>query len=81
MEQSGCRRACDSSTKKAGHHMTKITYEIVEHDGGWAYSVGGAYSETFPTYPRARAAAEQAAARQKLGGVTTGISYEDRQGQ
>jgi len=61
--------------------MTKITYEIVEHDGGWAYRVGGAYSETFPTYARARAAAEQAAARQKLGGVTTGITYEDRQGQ
>ncbi len=61
--------------------MAKIMYEIVEHDGGWAYSVDGAYSETFPTYARARAAAEQAAARQKLGGVTTGITYEDRQGQ
>ena len=23
----------------------KITYEIIEHDGGWAYKVGGTYSE------------------------------------
>jgi len=62
--------------------MTKIIYEIVEHDGGWAYRVNGAsYSETYPTYAQARMAAESAAARQKLGGQTTGITYEDRQGQ
>lgn len=61
--------------------MGKIIYEVVEHDGGWAYRVNGAYSETYPTQHRARAAAQQAAARQRLGGVTTGITYEDRQGQ
>jgi hypothetical protein len=27
--------------------MTKITYEIVEHDGGWAYKVGDVFSEPF----------------------------------
>lgn len=27
--------------------MSRISYEIVEHDGGWAYKVGGTYSETF----------------------------------
>ncbi len=37
--------------------MTKITYEIVEHDGGWAYRVDGVFSETFlpttwPAEPR-----------------------------
>jgi hypothetical protein len=32
--------------------MTKITYEIVEHDGGWAYRVDGVFSETFPTHER-----------------------------
>jgi hypothetical protein len=26
--------------------MTLITYEIVEHDGGWAYRVDGVVSET-----------------------------------
>ena len=29
--------------------MTKIIYEVVEHDGGWAYRVDGVYSETFPS--------------------------------
>ena len=30
--------------------MSEITYEIVEHDGGWAYKVDGAFSEPFPTH-------------------------------
>ena len=40
--------------------MTKITYEVVEHDGGWAYRVDGAFSETFPSHDMARRAAELA---------------------
>ena len=24
--------------------MTQVTYEIVEHDGGWAYRVDGVFS-------------------------------------
>ena len=31
---------------------TKVTYEVVEHDGGWAYRVNGVYSETFRPMPR-----------------------------
>ena len=61
--------------------MTKLIYESVEHDGGWAYRANGAYSETFPTHDAARAAAERAAAKQTVAGNTAGISYEDRQGQ
>jgi len=38
--------------------MSKITYEIVEHDGGWAYRVGGVFSEAFPSHDLARKAAE-----------------------
>lgn len=30
--------------------MTRITYEIVEHDGGWAYKVGDVFSEPFPSH-------------------------------
>jgi hypothetical protein len=30
--------------------MSNITYEIVEHDGGWAYKVDGVFSEPFPTH-------------------------------
>ena len=62
--------------------MTKVIYEIVEHDGGWAYRVDGAYSETFPTHDAARKAAETAAGEQVVAGdAATGISYEDEKGR
>jgi hypothetical protein len=61
--------------------MTHVTYEIVEHDGGWAYRVDGAYSETFRTHDEARAAARRAAKEQRVGGQTRGIIYEDKDGQ
>ena len=60
--------------------MTRITYEIVEHDGGWAYRVGGVFSEAFPSHDLARKAAERAAKEQVVPGETTGISYEDKEG-
>ena len=60
--------------------MTKVTYEVVEHDGGWAYRANGVYSETFPTHDMARKAAERAAKEQAVPGGTTGISYEDEKG-
>ena len=58
--------------------MTKIVYEIVEHDGGWAYRVDGVYSETFPSHDLARQAADRAANEQLVPGDTTDISYEDK---
>ena len=61
--------------------MTKIIYEVVEHDGGWAYRVDGVFSETFPTHDMARHAAERAAREQVVPGATTGISYEDKDGR
>jgi hypothetical protein len=61
--------------------MTKITYEIVEHDGGWAYRVDGAFSETFATHDEAREAAERAASEQAVPGETTAISWEDKEGR
>ena len=61
--------------------MTKITYEIVEHDGGWAYRVDGALSETFPSHDAARRAASAAAKEQAVAGETTVISYEDKDGR
>jgi hypothetical protein len=60
--------------------MAKITYEIVEHDGGWAYRVDGVYSETFRSHDLARKAAERAAKEQAVPGETTVISYEDKDG-
>lgn len=61
--------------------MSRITYEIVEHDSGWAYKVGGTYSETFPSRSDAVAAAKIAAAEQQVAGSTEGIEYEDTAGK
>jgi hypothetical protein len=61
--------------------MSKVVYEIVEHDGGWAYWVGGVYSETYPSHDLARRAAERAAREQVVPGETTPISYEDKEGR
>jgi hypothetical protein len=58
--------------------MAKITYEIVEHDGGWAYRMNGVYSETFASHDSARQAAERVAKEQVVPGETTGIVYEDK---
>jgi hypothetical protein len=60
--------------------MAEITYEIIEHDGGWAYRVRGVFSETFSSHDLARKAAERAAKEQAVPGETTEISYEDKKG-
>lgn len=56
--------------------MARITYEIVQHDGGWAYRVDGVYSETFPSRERAVEAAHQAAGEQMVPGDATDILFE-----
>ena len=61
--------------------LATVTYEIVEHDGGWAYKVGDTFSETYATRERAVAAAQMAADEQKVAGETTPISWEDREGK
>ncbi len=61
--------------------MTQVTYEVVEHDGGWAYRACGVFSEPFPSHDEARRAAERAAREQTVPGEATGISYEDRNGR
>jgi Uncharacterized protein conserved in bacteria (DUF2188) len=63
-----------------GPHMSKITYKVVKHDGGWAYEANGTYSEPFPTRDSARKAAKLAAREQAVPGETTQISYEDEKG-
>lgn len=60
--------------------MTKIIYEIVEHDGGWAYKLGDVFSETFATKDQATAAAEDVAARQQVSGEAETIQYQDQDG-
>jgi hypothetical protein len=61
--------------------MSEVVYEIVEHDGGWAYKVDGVFSETFPTHALARQAAQRAAAEQRVPGSTETIEFEDKRGK
>jgi hypothetical protein len=61
--------------------MGKYVYEIVEHDGGWAYRANGVYSETFASHDEARRAAERAAHEQLIPGEPAEISYEDARGK
>ena len=60
--------------------MGKVIYEIVRHDGGWAYKVDETFSEPFRTHDEARKAAERAAREQAEPGNATVISYEDKEG-
>jgi hypothetical protein len=61
--------------------MAKVTYHIVQHDGGWAYKVGDVFSERFDTHDEALAAARMAALEQRRPGETTGIAWEDSRGK
>jgi hypothetical protein len=61
--------------------MSKVIYEIVEHDGGWAYRVDGVFSETFRSHDDARKAAERAAREQIMPGDPADIAYEDEAGR
>jgi hypothetical protein len=61
--------------------MSHVTYKIVQHDGGWAYTVDGVFSEAFPTHHDALAAARRAAAEQRVPGRTEAIEWEDAKGE
>ncbi len=61
--------------------MAHVTYDIVEHDGGFAYKVGDVFSETFPTHRAAHEAAFAAAQRQQVGGNDEAILYQDKDGK
>lgn len=61
--------------------MTHVHYKIVRHEDGWAYTVNGAFSESFPTHAEALAAARRAAAEQRQPGHTETIEYEDEDGK
>jgi Uncharacterized protein conserved in bacteria (DUF2188) len=60
--------------------MSEERYRIVEHDGGWAYTAMGVYSETFRTHDEALAAARRAAAEQVLPDRMRMIEYQDETG-
>jgi hypothetical protein len=61
--------------------MSHVTYKVVQHDSGWAYTVDGSYSETFPSHDAALRAARRAAGEQRVAGDTAGIVYETAAGE
>lgn len=61
--------------------MTKIVYEIIPHDGGWAFKLGDSISDTFRSHDAAYAAAKRVAQEQMRPGQTVGISWEDDEGR
>lgn len=61
--------------------MSKIVYDIIEHDGGWAFKLGDTISETFPTHAAAFAAAKRVAIEQQRPGEDVGIAWEDEKGR
>jgi hypothetical protein len=61
--------------------MPDVIYEVVQHDGGWAYKVDGVFSETFPTHAEALAAAKLAAEEQEIPGDIEDIEYEDEKAE
>jgi hypothetical protein len=61
--------------------MAHVTYKVVRHDEGWAYTVDGVFSESFPSHAQALDAARRAAAEQRVPGQTEAIEYEDANGK
>jgi hypothetical protein len=61
--------------------MSHVTYQIVQHDGGWAYTAEGVFSEPFPSHATALAAAKRVAREQRTPGATHVIEWEGANGQ
>jgi len=60
--------------------MAHVVYVVFQHDGGWAYRVGGTVSETFVSRDVAHKAAQAAAREQRTPGETAAIRYETPDG-
>jgi hypothetical protein len=74
-------RSPPPSANRSESLMSHVTYKIVQHDSGWAYTVNGVFSEPFGTHTAALAAAKRAAAEQRVPGRTAAIEYETSDGQ
>jgi Uncharacterized protein conserved in bacteria (DUF2188) len=61
--------------------MSKIIYRVVRHDGGWAYTADGTFSELFRTREAARKALKVAASERVVPGETVKVSYDAEKGR
>jgi hypothetical protein len=57
--------------------MAKLHYKVVEHDGGWAYTLDHVFSEPYATRALALKAARRVALEQHVPGQLTYIEYQD----
>ncbi len=60
--------------------MARYHYRIARHDGGWAYTLDGTYSEPFASRAQAMAAVKRVVAEQHTPGDATVIEYQDDHG-
>jgi hypothetical protein len=60
--------------------MGNLHYKIVPHDGGWAYTLNGAFSEAFRTREAALQAAQLVAQEQRVPGENSYIEYQTEDG-
>jgi hypothetical protein len=60
--------------------MARIHYKIVQHDGGWAYTLDHVFSEPFATHAQAMAAVRRVIAEQSSPDNTHDIEYQDADG-
>lgn len=60
--------------------MSSFHYKVVPHDGGWAYTLNGAFSETFRTHEGALKAARLVAEEQRVPDESTYIEYQTEDG-
>ena len=61
--------------------MAHVSYKIVPHDGGWTYTQGGVFAETYRTREAAIAAARAIAAEQRTPGEMAAIMFETADGK
>jgi hypothetical protein len=61
--------------------MSIVHYKLVQHDGGWAYTLNGSFSETYPNHDAALKAARRAAAEQRVPGESTYIEFQTPDGK
>jgi hypothetical protein len=77
--EKACVASKSSQIEKS--NMSHVTYQIVEHDGGWAYKVDDIFSETFPSTELAQKAAKTAAREHRAPGSDEAIEFEDSDGK
>jgi len=61
--------------------MSKVHYRLVPHDGGWAYTLNGTFSETFATHDAALKRARHVAVEQQVPGESSYIEFQTADGQ